>query len=437
MIISPLWIIVLSIQHTTTISSSNNRKYRKYHFGIVHDKNKSYNNKNSNNNKNNKCNNDNERHNHIFESNYKNKQQCHIENVVLNVRGGGSDEPTNMLPPAIASVIAGSIAGAVGVGVAFPLDKLKTKSQVISTSSNNNDSTTNNNKKHNKKYYFNGGAVAVMAPTVKMSNLRLVKFIWSTEGMKGFFGGVRAAMIGQAMIKAIAFTSNANILKYLKQIKQSKIKNDLVAATQQQPDEFSSLLIAACITGIFVSFVAVPAERIKIIMQAQESSSGTNSDDDDGMASNNKNHYRNELDCLRMILHTEGWSGLCTRGLGTTILREIPSYSIYFVLYGCLKNSKLAKSLGPFAPIILGALSGCASWIPIYPIDVIKTLVQNTDGESSENNIAQVVKQLYKNGGISVFFDGLQPKLMESAVKHAIVFWLYNLIMSYLVVTDH
>jgi len=33
--------------------------------------------------------------------------------------------------PALASLLAGSIAGAIGVGVAFPLDTLKTKSQVL------------------------------------------------------------------------------------------------------------------------------------------------------------------------------------------------------------------------------------------------------------------------------------------------------------------
>merc|ERR1711982_140190 len=77
------------------------------------------------------------------------QHQCSIDSEenpdcstkILSIsRGGGGDSigetatcNNNLLPPAVASVLAGSIAGAVGVGVAFPLDKLKTKSQVLSS----------------------------------------------------------------------------------------------------------------------------------------------------------------------------------------------------------------------------------------------------------------------------------------------------------------
>jgi solute carrier family 25 carnitine/acylcarnitine transporter 20/29 len=52
--------------------------------------------------------------------------------------------------------LAGSVAGAIGVGVAFPLDTLKTKAQVLGPETNG------------------------MVQTVKL--------IWNTEGMAGFFG---------------------------------------------------------------------------------------------------------------------------------------------------------------------------------------------------------------------------------------------------------
>ena len=420
-----LLLVIASLYHTSVNGSITNNEYGSNHdktlFGIIQNNDKCHNKKT------------------FIPKKIDNERCSNNGNNILNIRGGGEGNGSismnnNILPPAIASVIAGSIAGAVGVGVAFPLDKLKTKSQVLSSSSTS--------MKQKKKSYYsavdikNGGAVSSVA---KMSNLQLVKCIWNTEGLKGFFGGVRAAMIGQAMIKAIAFTCNTNILKYLR--KKRSVENI------SQSDEFSSLLLAACISGIITSFVVVPVERIKIIMQAQESSD----DDHDSK----KDYYKNELDCLRMVLYNEGWSGLCTRGLGTTIckflhviyklytnisnfisVREIPSYAIYFTLYGYAKNTKVAKTLGPLAPIVLGALSGCASWIPIYPIDVVKTLLQNTNNSQNDMSVGQMIQQLYDNGGISVFFDGLQPKLLESAVKHAIVFWLYNLVMSFLVVSD-
>ena len=58
-------------------------------------------------------------------------------------------------------------------------------------------------------------------------------------------------------------------------------------------------------------------ERVKVMMQAQQNS-----------------QYSNELECIQAVLETEGFAGLFSRGLGPTLAREIPSYAIYFVVYG-------------------------------------------------------------------------------------------------------
>ncbi len=120
--------------------------------------------------------------------------------------------------------------------------------------------------------------------------------------------------------------------------------------------------------------------------------------------------YRNELDCFRAIVKAEGCYGLFSRGLGSTLAREIPSYGIYFFLYGFLSQTPVAASLGPIAPLVFGALSGMASWVPVYPIDVVKTLVQNTDGSVSLGT-TEVTKKLFLEKGIAGFFDGLTPKV--------------------------
>jgi hypothetical protein len=72
-------------------------------------------------------------------------------------RGGASPTQLSFAGPAVASVLAGSVAGAVGVGVAFPLDTLKTKAQVL-------------------------------GPDKTSGMLQTVQLIWNTEGWAGFFG---------------------------------------------------------------------------------------------------------------------------------------------------------------------------------------------------------------------------------------------------------
>jgi len=152
-------------------------------------------------------------------------------------------------------------------------------------------------------------------------------------------------------------------------------------------------------------------------MQAQQQSSVT---------------YTNELECIQAVLKQEGWNGLFLRGLGPTVLREVPSYAIYFVVYRVLMNS-LEENLGSAAPLLCGAISGCACWIPVYPIDVVKTLVQNTDGGSSSESAIDVAIQLYKDEGIQVFFNGLTPKMLRASVNHAVTFWVYDLVIDVLI----
>ncbi len=101
-------------------------------------------------------------------------------NTQLQIRGGASTRIDLSLPlsPAAASLVAGSLAGAIGVGIAFPLDTLKTKSQVLSK----------------QTQFFNNGSQLNIS---QMSMLQLMSFIYSEEGLGGFFGGVKAMMLGQ------------------------------------------------------------------------------------------------------------------------------------------------------------------------------------------------------------------------------------------------
>ena len=122
------------------------------------------------------------------------------------------------------------------------------------------------------------------------------------------------------------------------------------------------------IEGVIFSISVYPEkERVKVMMQAQE----------------NRSLYANEHECIRSILQSEGWYGFLTRGFGPTLAREVPSNAIYFVVYGLLMQTAVKDTLGIMAPMVCGAISGMACWIPVYPIDVVKTRMQNTKGGPS------------------------------------------------------
>ena len=63
----------------------------------------------------------------------------------------------------------------------------------------------------------------------------------------------------------------------------------------------------------------------------------------------------------------------------------MPSYALYFAAYEVTKNALLCILLSAefapawlsrLVPLVGGAAAGVAAWIPVYPIDVVKTNVQ-------------------------------------------------------------
>ena len=344
-----------------------------------------------------------------------------------------------------ASLLAGSIGGAIGVGVAYPLDTLKTKAQVYSQQNTQQQrqmqdeltqeqepvelfaNTENTNDEAIQITTSEPGVVCSNDDCYKIESpeddlISLVKLILEEEGIAGFFGGVKAMMIGQALIKSVAFSANEQALESLKDFDWDTIGlGSVVGATPEQnaliSSSFLALILAASFSGFVTSFLVTPVERVKVMMQAQSTNS----------------LYSNEIECIQAVLNNEGFFGLFSRGLGPTLAREVPSYAIYFVVYGLLIHTNVAENyLGGAAPLVCGAMSGCACWIPVYPIDVIKTLVQNTEGGNSSSAF-DIAIDLYKNEGIGAFFNGLTPKMLRASVNHAVTFWVYDFMMDVLV----
>lgn len=201
------------------------------------------------------------------------------------------------------------------------------------------------------------------------------------------------------------------------------------------------MAIAGTLAGLLSSFVVSPVELVKIRMQAQNKATNKKKKDDDANDDNEDSSsqlvFNNELDCAKWMVKNEGWRTLFCHGLWITIIREIPSFAFYFVAYGLLAKSAMADILGGHAaPLIFGAIAGWAMWIPTYPIDIVKTIEQAQTTEKSGKkevlNSRQITAKLYRAGGWRAFFDGLEPKLARAAVKHAVTFWVYEVIMGVL-----
>ena len=133
-----------------------------------------------------------------------------------------------LLGSTAASVLAGGIGSAIGVGVAFPIDVLKTKMQVNVGTKGTADET---------------------AFTRAMKTFR-------EEGVAGFFGGVTAAMIGNALISAVSFSANELAIGVLNGF---NFLGGGISGRATTP--FLTLLLAACFSGVVQTFVVVPVGK--------------------------------------------------------------------------------------------------------------------------------------------------------------------------------
>ncbi|EDK46604.1 Mitochondrial GTP/GDP carrier protein 1 [Lodderomyces elongisporus] len=118
------------------------------------------------------------------------------------------------------------------------------------------------------------------------------------------------------------------------------------------------------------------------------------------------------------ILSDEGF-GLY-RGWGWTMARNAPGSFALFggnsfakeYIFG-LKDYTQATWTQNFITSIFGA---SASLIVSAPLDVIKTRIQNRNFENPESGFT-ILKNMFKNEGITSFFKGLTPKLLTTGPK--------------------
>lgn len=92
---------------------------------------------------------------------------------------------------------------------------------------------------------------------------------------------------------------------------------------------------------------------------------------------------------------------------------------------GYLKTTIIHDSI--WNPILSGGCAGIAAWLPCYPQDVIKSVIQSNE---SKLTIPQATSKIYKTSGFKGFFKGFTPTMIRAFPANAATFLGYELIIS-------
>lgn len=185
-------------------------------------------------------------------------------------------------------------------------------------------------------------------------------------------------------------------------------------------NQFSVAQISAAgfFSAVPMTLITAPFERVKVLLQIQGQKT---------LAPGEKPKYSGGVDVVRQ-LYKEGGVRSVFRGSLATLARDGPGSAAYFATYEIIKRKltpvdpvtgKPSGNLSLGAITVAGASAGVAMWIPVFPIDTVKSRLQTMEGKPS---IGGVINGLWKRGGYKAFFPGFAPALMRAVPANAATF---------------
>jgi len=213
-------------------------------------------------------------------------------------------------------------------------------------------------------------------------------------------------------------------------VEMSEPDQSVMLLTKEQSGMVASLL-AGFGSGTLSSIACAPLDLIRTRMQVAGELKGGNTN-----GSSNKLANMSLIKNFRDIIKMEGLSG-CFRGLTPTLLTVPTFWGLYFPLYEVLKKDFNQRGIGrdatdsggyseevgrvpPLVHMSAAILSG--AWADFFcnPMFIVRTRMQTEAlhymempiEERKPHGIVQTVKNLYKEGGVLIFWRGFTASLL-------------------------
>lgn len=245
---------------------------------------------------------------------------------------------------------------------------------------------------------------------VYSSALDVVRKGIARDGLRrGLYAGVSAPLVGVTPMFAVSFWGY--------DLGKTIVRNTSTIA----PDgnlSIAQISAAGFFSAIPMTAITAPFERVKVILQVQGQKQ---------LAPGEKPKYNGGVDVVRQLYKTGGVRSVF-RGSAATLARDGPGSAAYFAAYEYIKRKltprdpvtgEASGKLSLLAVTAAGASAGVAMWIPVFPIDTVKSRLQTSEGNVT---ISGVVKGLYKSGGYRAFFPGFGPALARAVPANAATF---------------
>ncbi|KAK9450284.1 mitochondrial carrier domain-containing protein [Limtongia smithiae] len=277
----------------------------------------------------------------------------------------------------------GSVAGAFGATIVYPIDLVKTRMQ-------------------NQRSQVPG-------QLLYKNSIDCFRKVVHNEGFRGLYSGLGPQLVGVAPEKAIKLTVND-------------------FARGKLTDEFGNIslmseIIAGGSAGACQVVFTNPLEIVKIRLQIQ----GEVARSIEGATKRS----------AVWIVRNLGLLGLY-KGATACLMRDVPFSAIYFPTYAHLKKDYFGegpnKSLGIGQLLIAGAVAGMPAAYLTTPCDVIKTRLQAEAraGQTHYKNIAHCATTIFREEGFKAFFKGGPARIFRSSPQFGCTLAAYEMLQTML-----
>ncbi|KAJ2906596.1 hypothetical protein MKZ38_000851 [Zalerion maritima] len=310
-------------------------------------------------------------------------QEEHSGQVAAATKSAGSSFLHGVLESSYNFAL-GSMAGAFGAFMVYPIDLVKTRMQ------------NQRGARPGERLYKN--------------SIDCFQKVIRNEGVRGLYSGVLPQLVGVAPEKAIKLTVN-----------------DLMrgALTDKNTGEiwWGNEVIAGGTAGGCQVVFTNPLEIVKIRLQVQGEVAKTV----EGAPKRS----------AMWIVRNLGLMGLY-KGAAACLLRDVPFSAIYFPTYNHLKRDLFGESktkkLGVLQLLTAGAIAGMPAAYLTTPFDVIKTRLQveARKGDTAYNGVTHAAKTIMKEEGFQALWKGGPARILRSSPQFGFTLAAYEVLKSVL-----
>ena len=223
------------------------------------------------------------------------------------------------------------------------------------------------------------------------------------EGVRGLYKGMSAPFAGVTPIFAVCF--------WAYDLGKTMFKRSY-GYTEDKQLSLNQIGIAGALSAVPTTAIMAPGERIKVILQVQ---------DTQAVAGGKK--FAGPMDVVKHLVRTEGVASVF-RGSAATLLRDGSGSYAYFAVYEYIKRTLTpeGQSLSPTAVVVGGGFAGVCNWLVALPFDVVKSRIQTSTSAGGSTSMAAVARSLIAEGGVRALYKGAAPALLRAFPANAACF---------------